>query len=111
MKINTPSRPWIKDDGHRQSHRTVEPYYQSSQWKKLVDAVWARDNGMCQLCLKNGIKHKLTRGTSDRSIQGTVDHKTQRKLGGTDSLDNLWLIGSNHHDGKSAKERNEMYKR
>ena len=63
------------------------------------------------MCLEKGIKHPLVRGTKDRSQQGTVDHRVQRILHGTDQMDNLWLIGTNHHDAKSAREKNEKYKR
>jgi hypothetical protein len=51
--------------------------------------------------------HPLERGTRNIDKQGTVDHKIQRINGGTDTEDNLWLIGSNHHASKSANEGNE----
>lgn len=112
MKINEIRRPWSNDTGHRHNIRKDNSdIYKTSSWKKTVDFIWVRDKGMCQLCLQQGIKHQLTRGTTDLSIQGTVDHKEQRIKGGSDNYDNLWLIGSNHHNAKSARERNTMYKK
>lgn len=104
MIINSIKRPWIKTS----SRLKPEHFYQSQAWKKLVDLVWMRDNSLCQLCLQQGIIHRLERGTKDINKQGTVDHKEQRKKGGTDDMDNLWLIGSNHHASKSANEGNKM---
>jgi 5-methylcytosine-specific restriction endonuclease McrA len=97
-----------KSQGHK-LHK--DPFYQSSTWKTTVDRIWARDQGICQLCKEKGIKHVLERGTRDLDKQGTVDHKTQRINGGSDSDDNLWLIGSNHHNAKRAVEKNKMYKK
>lgn len=103
MIINQIKRPWVKT-----YNRTPEAYYQSSEWKNLVNMVWQRDNSVCQLCKEKGILHQLERGTKDLDKQGTVDHKKQRKKGGTDTMNNLWLIGSNHHASKSADEGNKM---
>lgn len=99
--------PWQKKGnyGHR---NTRDPHYQSSAWKKMVDYIWLRDKGICQLCLEQGKMHPLIRGTKNIGMQGTVDHKVQRKKEGTDNEDNLWLIGSNHHAVKSANEGNQM---
>jgi 5-methylcytosine-specific restriction endonuclease McrA len=108
MKIDSIKRPWIKNE-QRKKH--VDTFYQTSAWKTTVDRIWIRDKGMCQLCLQKGIKHVLERGTRDLEKQGTVDHKEQRLLTNNDSDDNLWLIGSNHHNAKRAIEKNQMYKR
>jgi 5-methylcytosine-specific restriction endonuclease McrA len=107
MIIQTIERYWLKKSNNRPN---TSSYYQSSTWKATVNRIWIRDKGMCQLCLEKGIKHFLERGTRDLSKQGTVDHKEQRKLSNNDSDDNLWLIGSNHHQGKSAFEGNQMRK-
>ena len=108
MKINQIPRPWVKQksQGHKLHNDT---FYQSSAWKRTVDRIWSRDQGICQLCKEKGIKHVLERGTRDLEKQGTVDHKEQRLLTNNDSDDNLWLIGSNHHNAKRAKEKNQMY--
>lgn len=104
MIINNIRRPWSKEPYQRKSPDT---YYQSTAWKNIVDYIWKRDNGICQLCKQEGKVHILKRGTKDLSMQGTVDHKKQRKQGGSDDYDNLWLIGTNHHYAKSANEGNK----
>ncbi len=105
MNIESTKLPWQKKSnyGHRNQSNA---FYQSKTWKQTVAFIWARDKGMCQLCLSKGILHPLTRGTKDINKQGTVDHKVQRIKGGTDNEDNLWLIGTNHHYSKSANEGN-----
>src|SRR5688572_27821752 len=110
MQINNIKRPWDKkvNQGHKLHN---DPFYQSSAWRNTVSRIWARDNSTCQLCKEKGIKHTLERGTKDLERQGTVDHKVQRINGGSDSDENLWLIGSNHHNAKRAVEKNEMYKK
>jgi 5-methylcytosine-specific restriction endonuclease McrA len=108
MKIESIRRPW-QPSGQRK--KNPDPFYNTSTWKNTVDRIWIRDKGMCQLCLQQGIKHYLERGTKDLTKQGTVDHRVQRIKGGTDTDDNLWLIGSNHHNQIRAKQGNQMYKR
>lgn len=108
MQINKIKRPWEKKAGHRPN---PNPFYQSPAWKKTVDFIWFRDKAICQLCIQKGILHPLTRGTKDINQQGTVDHKTQRINGGSDEYENLWLIGSNHHAIKSAREGNIKHKK
>lgn len=108
MKIESIPRPWQKrtNQGHFKTDRS---FYQSSTWKNTVNRIWERDRGICQLCLQNGIRHVLERGTKDLSKQGTVDHKVQRIQGGADTDDNLWLIGSDHHNKIRAEQKNKMY--
>lgn len=95
-------------------NRQGDPYYQSKKHKRNVPLIWARDNGKCQLCKEKGIYHPLVRGTKVLNNQGTVDHKKprksfdlndpeQRKI--ADSLENQWLIGSNHHAKKSQDDK------
>lgn len=101
MKIDSVRRPWENQSTHRHNIRHGDrSSYQTTAWKRLVDLIWSRDKSMCQLCLKEGIQHRLVRGTMDLSIQGTVDHKKRRDEGGSDNPDNLWLIGTNHHNRK-----------
>jgi 5-methylcytosine-specific restriction endonuclease McrA len=107
MEIKSVKRPWQK--AQRQSSDNSK-YYQTSDWRARVDYIWIRDKGLCQLCWEKGVIHKLERGTKDLSKQGTVDHKEQRKVSGRDDYDNLWLIGSNHHNVKSVIEGNQMRK-
>ena len=101
MKINTSRQYSSKSQPHRQS----KVYYQSKEWKRKRDQVWKRDNGICQECKDKGIIHQLIRGTKDLSRQGTVDHIKPREAGGTDDLENLRLIGSNHHAAKSNQDK------
>lgn len=110
MIITSLKRPWEKNkcQGHKIHN---DDYYKSSAWKSTVDRIWIRDKGLCQMCLEKGITHNLQRGTRDLELQGTVDHKLQRMHGGADTDDNLWLIGSNHHNAKRAEEKNNMYKK
>ena len=49
-------------------------FYQSYKWRLIVNYIWDRDAGMCQICLRKGKKHFLVRGTKDMTQQGTVDH-------------------------------------
>lgn len=95
----------LKTKPPTQEHRQGNPYYQTKEWKYKKELVWLRDERLCQLCLSKNIIHPLIRGTRDLSKQGTVDHKIPREAGGTDDLDNLWLIGSNHHARKSNKDK------
>lgn len=110
MQINIRKRPWQKNTTYG-NRITIDPYYQSTAWKKTCDYIWTRDKSVCQLCLQDGKIHLLTRGTKDITKQGTVDHKVQRKKGGSDEPDNLWLIGTIHHNSKSAKEGNQSRKK
>lgn len=109
MNIKT-SRP-RNSNKHRNYNK---PFYQSKAWKELVKAVWIRDEGMCQQCARMGIKHFLERRTKNMEHQGTVDHKTPRPQNAPynpnewDSMDNLELIGSNHHAVKSSLERKNL---
>lgn len=105
MEIKSIKRPWI-NTVRRSSDKAK--HYQTSDWRKKVDYIWIRDKGLCQLCWEKGIIHRLERGTKDLSKQGTVDHKEQFKVAGNEEYDNLWLIGSNHHNQKSAHEGNQM---
>jgi 5-methylcytosine-specific restriction endonuclease McrA len=102
--------PWQKKGsyGHR---NTRDPHYQSTAWKKMVDYIWLRDNGTCQICLSEGKLKPLIRGTNNKEQQGIVDHKVQRKMGGTDEDDNLQLVCNHHHAVKSANEGNQMRKK
>jgi 5-methylcytosine-specific restriction endonuclease McrA len=110
MEIKPIKRPWEKKSKYG-TRLNPEPYYQSPQWKRLVNLIWIRDQSLCQICKAKGIMHPLERGTRNIDKQGTVDHKVQRINGGTDQPDNLWLIGSNHHASKSANEGNKQRKK
>ena len=109
MNIKT-SRP-RNSNKHRNKR---SPFYQTKEWKKLVREVWMRDDGMCQICKEQGIRHYLERSTRDISKQGTVDHITPRPVDAPynpstwDNKTNLRLIGTNHHAAKSATERKNI---
>jgi len=105
MIIKSIKRPW-QNTQRKTSDKSK--FYQSAEWKQIVSYIWIRDKGLCQLCFEKGISHILERGTKNIDKQGTIDHKVQRVLGGSDKEDNLWLIGSNHHNSKSVIEGNNM---
>ena len=70
------------------------------KWRKLRDAVFKRDKGLCQLCLQEG---RYTPGNQ-------VDHRIPKSRGGTDSMENCWALCEPHHKAKSqAESRGEDY--
>lgn len=64
------------------------------QWQKLRKLILARDNGLCQACLKFG---RVTEATH-------VDHIAPKARGGTDTLDNLQALCEECHKAKTAAE-------
>lgn len=68
--------------------------YQTTQWKKLVKAVWVIDNGLCRNCFSKG----LIEPGSD------VDHIKPKSQGGNDDLSNLQLLCKPCHKRKTATE-------
>lgn len=63
-------------------------------WRKLRKAVFARDNKLCQVCIK---QDRLTPATE-------VDHIIPKSQGGIDAMDNLQSICSNCHKVKTQNE-------
>jgi 5-methylcytosine-specific restriction endonuclease McrA len=72
----------ISDQWRCPKHRYREggrPGGSSSKWRRLREQVWARDNGVCQICREPIV---------DIS-QMDADHVLERHLGGEDALENL----------------------
>ncbi|MGE0583468.1 MAG: HNH endonuclease [Steroidobacteraceae bacterium] len=63
-------------------------------WRKLRALVLARDQGLCQACLKTG---RTTPATQ-------VDHIRPKATGGTDEPSNLQSLCRPCHDEKSRRE-------
>lgn len=82
-------KPW--DKGGKTRHQ--QGY--GSAWSKLRLVVIERDRGLCQLCLARG---RIAAGNQ-------VDHKLSKAKGGTDDLDNLWLLCRPCHDRKTIEEK------
>lgn len=67
----------------------------SPEYKRLRPIVWARDKGLCQWPLFNGV----CGGAGHQ-----VDHIVPRSRGGRDILANLRVLCKRHHDRKTADE-------
>jgi len=65
------SQPAVRKGRCAQHKRTINGW----QWQKIVAAVIARDNGICQLCGQSGAT--------------SADHIVRVRYGGTDALSNL----------------------
>lgn len=63
-------------------------------WTKLRLSILARDNHLCQPCLREG---RLTPAR-------TVDHIKPKAEGGTDEPENLRAICHEHHAAKTTQE-------
>jgi len=66
-----------------------------SSWDKLRLTILERDEGLCQICLKEDI---ITRATH-------IDHIVPKARGGTDVHGNLQALCKACHDRKTATER------
>lgn len=65
------------------------------RWGLIVTQIKRRDFNTCQLC----------------GAEGTdVDHKIERRDGGTDDLDNLWLLCNPCHKAKTARRTQQASK-
>ena len=93
---------YTKNNDHR---KKTDPFYQSGDWRVLVELVWQRDEAQCQECNRQGIMKPLTKPSRDINYQGHVDHIKPRELGGKDTLDNLELLCYHCHASKSAMEK------
>jgi 5-methylcytosine-specific restriction protein A len=80
-------KPWVKRS-IKESGRGGRP------WRRLRDRVIARDNGLCQPCLKVGLVTPFSE----------VDHIIPKAQGGDDSESNLQCICSDCHKAKTHKE-------
>lgn len=102
MKIEEVRRPWQKNETHRHNHRNGDrSFYQSAAWRKTRDAFIAA-NPYCVDCQKEGKKVKST----------VADHLKQVILDGEKhDWNNLQALCSSHHNARSARQKNEMYKK
>ena len=64
----------------------------SSKWRSLRDHIIRRDAGICQICGDEGTD---------------VDHRVERRDGGTDEPDNLWLLCNRCHKAKTARRTSQ----
>lgn len=54
-KVNAAKKKWKIDNNYKAPKNTmVEKFYSSKQWQELREYVKARDNYLCQDCLKEG---------------------------------------------------------
>ena len=95
-------RPWVKEEKHRFSHRSApNDFYQSKEWKKTRNSFLIA-NPFCIECKKEGKKVPAT----------VADHIKQVILDGEKhDWSNLQPLCSRHHNARSARQKNEMYKR
>lgn len=79
---------------------TVDPYYQSKEWKGLKKQAEAELSTLCPMCAEKGIKK-----------EGDVwDHIDQRKLGGADDIKNMRKLCLHHDAVNRAKQSNRSRK-
>ncbi len=91
-----------KKHDHREK---TDPFYQSAFWRSLVEWVWIRDQGFCQICLRQGRLTPLKKPAKLPHERGYVDHVRARKQGGSDHESNLQLTCKLCHDIKSNEEK------
>ena len=102
MKIERIKRPFGPDmTAHRHNIRTKNDFYQSSEWKSTRNS-FIKANPWCVDCQKEGKKVLAT--VADHIVQVIKD-------GPKHDWNNLQGLCSSHHNARSAKQRNEMYKK
>jgi 5-methylcytosine-specific restriction enzyme A len=96
MKIESIKRPWMKNTQTQGARNNNTDFYRTPAWRK-TRADFLNSNPYCINC---GNKAEM------------VDHK-KRILEGGDKLswDNLQPMCNKCHASKSAKERNELYRK
>lgn len=96
MKIESLRRPWSKTTSSQGARNNDSSFYRTTQWRN-TRAAFLISNPNCTEC---GQKAEM------------VDHKT-RILDGGSKLDrsNLQSMCNKCHASKSAKERNQIYKK
>jgi hypothetical protein len=98
-----------KIPNHKQ-RKLSDPFYQTGEWRVLVELVWQRDEALCQECLRAGMYKPLTKPSKDINYQGHIDHMTPREQGGDDNMSNLELLCYKCHASKSTMERKPLLK-
>lgn len=63
------------------------------KWEAIRQHIIRRDFGTCQICGDTGTD---------------VDHKTERRDGGTDDYDNLWLLCNPCHKAKTKRRTQQQ---
>ena len=71
-------------------HEKYNSFYQSSEWKALRWQKFCDCNGLCELCLKNGI---IREGKEVHHIE-PISENWDKRL----EYDNLLLLCSEHHN-------------
>lgn len=82
---------WQKQRGNRH-----ERGY-GNDWDKLRLVILERDEGLCQICIKEDV---ITRATH-------IDHIVPKAKGGTNAHSNLQALCKRCHDRKTATERGQ----
>lgn len=115
MEIKSIKRPWEKSNNFGKKY-DPDPFYQSAEWKNtrtrfLIAKPWQRfepingvfyQNKYCAECWKQG---KIT-------DTHTVDHIERKRSGGNwTDFSNLQGLCLSHHNSKSAREKNEKYRK
>lgn len=80
---------WSTESRHKRGYGTA--------WDKIRPVIIARDQGLCQPCLRKGMVQPGR----------IVDHKVPKFKGGTDDHDNLEYVCKDCSDEKTAKESAE----
>jgi 5-methylcytosine-specific restriction protein A len=100
MIIKEVKRFWIKEAKHGKRY-SPNPFYQSQGWKRIRAAKLQKD----PYCECDACKGK-------KAPAEMVDHKIPISLGGSPTdMSNLQSMTNNCHNAKSAKEKNEKYRK
>ena len=86
---------WSKQSRHERGY--------GSAHVKRAEIVKARDQYLCQACLRQGRVTAVCRTKRDHA----VDHIIPKASGGTDDLTNLELLCAACHEAKTARETAE----
>jgi 5-methylcytosine-specific restriction protein A len=73
-----------------------------TDWDKLRESIFRRDNGLCQECLRQG---KLT-AVGHKPYSAYCDHIVPKFEGGTDDDSNLQTLCRSCHQAKTDREKN-----
>ena len=108
MKIDSIQRPWLKKQQTRYNDRS---FYHSTQWKALREQHRQGHTEVNGYLLSNRYCVECYRESKMRLPGSVCDHIIQREEGGKDELSNLQTLCSTHHNAKSAKEKNQKYRK
>jgi 5-methylcytosine-specific restriction endonuclease McrA len=113
MQINSIKRPWYNNTGNYGNRVTIDPFYQSSTWKRTKESF---KRGFSILSNGMRVSNKLCYDCMDKhnkpTPMHTVDHMTAIQDGGDrTNHDNLRSLCLSHHNSKSAQEGNSRRKK